>query len=762
MPGSAAESGFLRLLVAALACATFQACAFDLDPPATRVDPTIESFFGTPVEDPYRWLEQTGATETSDWFRAQNDFTRRVLDTLPGRAALRERIAALNGSDTRISELQWAGDRLFYLKRAPGEQTYKLLARDSLTGPERLLVDPGGLQRGEAPAAIDYFRASPNGKRVAFGVAQGGSEDAVLQVIDLTTGESLGPPVPRARWASPAWRFDSSILFFTQLKAPAAGSAPADLRNGSVVIQRTFEADGTTHDDPVLGPGLNPDVTIAADVTPSIETSPVSPFAIGVVQHGVQRELSLYVVRLTQLRGAATPWRKLAGPERGIVGFDLRGEWIYAVTHDEAPRYQVVRWSLNDPRPLSLANATTIAPESDRVIRGVSVAKDALYVQQQDGGYGKLLRIPFNAGPRKDAPAARVPARGASRGQPGVQQKAVAGARTGGLELPFAGAIEELVTNPLHPNALLRLAGWTEAPGYFAVDGRTGAVTRTPLLPPAHADLRGVATVQVRVRSHDGVEVPVSIVYAKGSLRDGRARVLLEAYGAYGISQEPHFSPSLLAWLEHGGVYALAHVRGGGELGRDWHRAGFKATKANSWRDVIAVAEWLVREQWTTPGRLAVSGSSAGGIAAGNAIIDRPELFAALVSIAGFHDTLRSETAMGGPTNVPEFGSVTTGQGFRDLLAMSSYARVEDDVAYPAALLTIGFRDGRVDPWDPGKMAARLQAVSTALGERGKPVLLRVDFDGGHGTSSARMADETTDLFAFLLWRTGAPDFVLP
>lgn len=182
---------------------------------------------------------------------------------------------------------------------------------------------------------------------------------------------------------------------------------------------------------------------------------------------------------------------------------------------------------------------------------------------------------------------------------------------------------------------------------------------------------------------HDGVAIPVSIVHAKNQARDGTARVLLDAYGAYGLSQGPYFAPSLLAWFDQGGVFVVAHVRGGGELGAEWHRAGFRTTKANTWRDVVAVAEWLVREQWTTPSRLVVSGNSAGGIAAGNAMIDRPDLFAAMVSVAGFHDTLRSETGRVGPANVAEFGSVADAAAFEGLLAMSSYARLRDGVPYP-------------------------------------------------------------------------------
>ncbi len=526
------------------------------------------------------------------------------------------------------------------------------------------------------------------------------------------------------------------------------------------MIVRTFATDGTTQDIPLFGAELNDAVSIDADDTPSLETSPVSPFAIGIVTHGVQREVSLYVARLTELRGATTPWRLVAGPEHGIVGFELRGEWIYLVTSESAPRYQVVRWSLNDKRPYALSNAEVLVPESGRVVRGVSVARDALYVQQLDAGYGKLLRLEFNV--RLRPPPRTATRKGAGR-PPAALPKSAGVARSAVVALPYSGAIEECITDPLQAGALLRLTGWTESPGYFKVDGITGSVARTALLPPARADFRHVATLQMRVPSHDGVEVPVSIVYAKGQPRDGSARVLLDAYGAYGVSQEPFFSPSLLAWLERGGAYVVAHVRGGGELGKQWHLAGFKASKANTWRDAIAVAQWLVREGWTTPQRLAIIGGSAGAIAAGNAIVDAPSLFAAMVSQVGFHDTLRGETGLVGPANVPEFGSVATEDGFRDLLAMSSYARVQPGIAYPAALLTTGFNDPRVDAWDPGKMAARLQAINAAPGGSGKPVLLRVDFAGGHGGgTTTQLIDEYTDVFSFLLWQTQAPGFRLP
>jgi len=744
--------------------AGWPACALDLTPPETRIETTIESLFGHTIYDPYRWLEDTGTPAVTEWFRAQNDYARSILDALPGRTALHARLVELNGHDTLVRDMQPAGEVLAYLKRAPGEAAFRLCVRESIVGEERQVLDPARYDQDGQSATIEYFSISPNGKRVAVGVALGGTEDATLHVIDVATRQEIGAPIPRARGANPVWRYDSEILFYTQQRAQAEGAPVADQMRGSRAYMRTFAPGGDAIDVAIFGGGLDPAIAIDDDDTPTVRVSPVSPFIIGVVSHGVQDEVTLYVAPLAGLRGAATPWRKLATTEQGITDFDLRGEWIYLLTHENAPRYQIVRWSLRDPRPYALANAEIVVPESARVLRSVNVARDALYVQDTDAGYDGVRRLEYNVKlTRAAAPAARVKTRANVRGAASAMPKTAGIARGTLLKMPYRGAVEELVTDPLRAGALARIAGWTEAPAYYSIDGKTGALNRTDLLPRAASDWGGVASMEASVKSHDGVDVPLTILYPKNVARDGSAPLLLEAYGAYGISEAPEFWPSLAVWLERGGVYAVAHVRGGGELGDDWHRGGYHATKPNSWRDLIAAAQWLIAERWTTPARLALLGSSAGGLTVSNAMVERPELFTAMVSLSGFHDAVRSEIGASGPANVPEFGTVATEDGLRDLLAMSSYARVEDGVAYPAAMLTIGYRDARVDAWDPGKMAARLQAANASLGGSGKPVLLRVDFDGGHGASgTAQMVDETTDLFTFLLWRTGAPDFVLP
>jgi len=754
----------VRRLAIVFACALGSALAVaqpavEPGPPPARTGDVVDVHFGQPVPDPYRWLEATSSPEVVDWFRAQNAYARSWLDALPDRLRWRARIAELNAADTRVADAQWGGDDLFYLKRAPGDEAYRLFVRQGVEGEDRLVVDPARWTGNEPGAAIDYFRPSPNGQRLAFGVSGGGSENATMHVIDVRSGKAIGPPVPRARDAAPSWRFDSGVLFYRQLKAMAADTPVSEMFRDSRAYARVFAADGSTHDAPVLGRGLSPDVDLAADDAPSVIVSPVSPYAIGLVQHGVEREVSLYLAPLSLVRGAATPWRKLAGPQEGVTDIELRGEWIYVVTNAGAPRSRVVRWSLKDERPFDPRTAEVVVGETARVVTGIGVAKDALYVQQLDAGVGKLLRLEFNVNLRKEpaasgARAAAPRARGSAGKRPpkpAALPKTAGVAREREMPLPFAGAIQERVTDPLRPGVLLRLAGWTHAPAYYLVD-RGGALARTNLMPPAAADFSAMTTTTMRVRAADGTLVPLTIVHRRDLPRDGSAPLLVDAYGAYGSVLEPRFWPTLLAWLERGGAYAVAHVRGGGELGKSWHLSGRKATKANSWGDLIACADQLVRERWTSPERLAAIGASAGGLVVGNALAARPDLFAAVVSMAGFHDALRSETGAAGPANVAEFGSVATEDGFRDLLAMSPYAKIRDGVAYPAALLTTGFNDQRVDPWDPGKMAARLQAASASAGGSGRPVLLRVDFAGGHGVTSTReqAIEEWTDVFAFL------------
>jgi prolyl oligopeptidase len=325
------------------------------------------------------------------------------------------------------------------------------------------------------------------------------------------------------------------------------------------------------------------------------------------------------------------------------------------------------------------------------------------------------------------------------------------------VALPVEGAVRFLDASAHHHSVAVALSAWTRATRPYAIGARDEA-TPLALAPAGRLDAPdGVEAREVRVKSHDGVEVPVSIVLAKGTKLDGRSPLLLHAYGAYGTVEEPSFSPRLLAWLERGGIYVNAHVRGGDIRGDAWRPAGWKSTKPDTWKDGIAVAEWLIASGYTSRDRLAVLGGSAGGVFVGRAITERPDLFGAAVIAVGNVDSLRSETCANGAGNIPEYGTVTRENEFRALLAMSPYANVRSGTSYPAVFFEHDVNDSRVDVWMPLKLASRLAGASTS----GRPVLLRLDFDAGHGAGSSReqTLERLADRSASLLWQAGDPDF---
>jgi prolyl oligopeptidase len=308
------------------------------------------------------------------------------------------------------------------------------------------------------------------------------------------------------------------------------------------------------------------------------------------------------------------------------------------------------------------------------------------------------------------------------------------------------------------PGALLYVTTWTKAFKVYAYDPESMKVTDTGIQPTGpFDDPANLESVELKVPSHDGTMVPLSIIHRKGLKLDGTNPTLLDGYGSYGYSITPYFGAVQLAWYELGGVNATCHVRGGGEYGEEWHLAGKGATKPNTWLDFIACARYLVDRKYTSPARLAGTGGSAGGILIGRAITERPDLFGAAIIDVGMLDALRTETSANGETNIPEFGTVKTEEGFKALYTMSAYHQVKDQTPYPAVLLTTGMNDPRVDPWEPGKMTARLQAATSS----GKPVLLRIDYGGGHGGGSGenQQQEATADRWSFLLWQFGVPGF---
>jgi prolyl oligopeptidase len=326
------------------------------------------------------------------------------------------------------------------------------------------------------------------------------------------------------------------------------------------------------------------------------------------------------------------------------------------------------------------------------------------------------------------------------------------------IRLPVEGNVGIVDAGPRKHGILVRVSGWTRAAADYRVAPDGTQARAMHLVEPGRFDApSNVVAREVMVKSHDGVEVPLSILSLKDVKLDGANPTILYGYGAYGIVQEPSWSPRTLAWLEQGGVFAVAHVRGGGIFGDAWRRAGWKTTKPNTWRDGIAAGEWLVKNGYTKPARLFVYGGSAGGIFVGRAITERPDLFGAAVVAVGNTDSIRSETRANGAGNIPEYGTVTKADEFRGLLEMSPYEHVEPGTPYPAVLFEHGINDTRVDVWMSLKTGARLAAATTS----GKPVLLRLEEEAGHGPGAtlAQAQSRTADMWAFLLWQAGLPQF---
>jgi prolyl oligopeptidase len=689
-------------------------------PPVAAVKPVTESFFGTDVTDPYRWMENTASPDFLNWIKGQAAYSRAVLDRVPGRDALLKRVVELDNAGILIRDLQIAGGKYFYQKTVPGAANFALTMRVGTGGAEKILVDPEKLGGKDGHVALDWYKPSPDGRYVAFGLSVGGSEDSTLHILDLDTSKELPDRIDRARFADPSWLPDGKSFFYARM---AKGAAGVDKYKNIKVFQHSLGAD-PEQDGLVFASDLSAAAPFAPDDFPSVTVTPGSDIAIAVATHGVRNELTIFAAPVDQLKGATTPWVKVADVDDAVTRWTLHGHALYLLSHKDASRFKV--WKLDAAHP-DLAKAELAVPPSEVVIRGIGAAGDGLYLDDLDGGIGKVRRLAYDAaGPEA-------------------------------VKLPVKGSVDGLFTDPRVLGATFSLESWVVSRGWYEYQPTAKAVVDTKILPKSPIDVSGYTSQEVKVKGPDGVEIPVSIVHKKGLKLDGKRPVWLTAYGSYGITINPVFAPRYLALLDRGGVWAIAHVRGGGEYGEDWHRAGQKLTKQNTITDLVTAAQYLFDRHYTTPAMIAIQGGSAGGITVGGALTQHPEMFRVVLDDVGATNALRGEFSENGPPNIPEFGTVTTEEGFKGLLAMDAYQHVKDGTPYPAVMVTTGINDPRVPAWEPSKMAARLQAATSSQ----RPILLRVDFDAGHGLGSTKLQrdQEFADKLAFMFWQFGVPAY---
>ena len=687
-------------------------------PPVARIEPVSETFFGQTVVDPYRWMENAKDKDWEPFMRGQDAQARAVLGAISGRDALKQRIAALSGGTAVAYGVQKAATRLFYQVRPAGADNFKLAVRDGVGGAERILIDPTTMKgEGGAHVSLDWWVASPEGRHVVYGLSPAGSENSVLHVMEVETMRVLPERIPGTQYAGPSWLPDGSGFFYGRV-ADTAKLGTVDYYKRSPALLHKL---GTDPKDDLLLVQHGRDASLSVGETefPSITCARNGEWVVLGLYGGVRRENPLFVARLANVVAGKAQWRQVCTIKDEVTGFAFDTESLYLLTTRGAENGKVLRTPLADA---SYATAATVLPEGPLVVEGMALARDGLYLLSLDGGYHSQRRL-TREGKLND------------------------------VALPFEGSIRGVFASTDDDGCYIDGTTWLIPLTTFRHDPASGRTERVDIAPPSSLDLSGYEAIRTFVTARDGTKVPLSIVAKKGLKRDGRNPTLVSAYGAYQITSGPYFSPRTLALLERGGIYATAHVRGGGEYGKRWWKGGQKLTKPNTWRDLIDCCEHLIRERWASRATLVISGGSAGGITVGRALTERPDLFAGVISNVGLSNALRAEFGQNGPPNIDEFGTVKEKDGFRGLKEMDATHHVKDGVQYPAVLLTIGMTDPRVEAWNGGKMAARLQRANRSR----NPILLRVSFDAGHGLGSTRsqIDDERADEFAFVLWRAG-------
>jgi prolyl oligopeptidase len=671
--------------------------------PATPRVEVADQLHGVSVADPYRWLEDAGSPEVKAWTAAQDAHARAVLAGLPGRTALAERARALFYLEAMGRPVVRAG-RIFYGRRAAGAEKAALAFRQGEDGPERTLLDPNTWS-ADGSLSLGDWRPSWDGSLVAYQVHRNNSDEATLRVVEVATGRVREEDdIPGGKYAVASWTPEGDGFYYTWL--PTDPGIPEPDRPGFAEVRFHRLGAPPAEDRVVRERTSDPTAFLHA------ELSRDGRWLVLTTDHGWTSN-DVWVRDLAA--GEASPWRPISvGRDSHLRPVAYRGT-LYALTDDGAPRWKVVAIDPSRPAPEAWR---TIVPESADTLDDLSVVGGELAVS--------------------------VLHRAASR----IELRDLDGHLRAEVPLPALGTASLPSGEEDAPRAYFTFESYTWPREVRALDVRAPGRQRVLFRPRVDADPSRYAVEQVSYPSTDGTPVTMFLVHARGQRPGGRAPVLLGGYGGFQISEVPAFSPSVLLWLEQGGVYAVANLRGGGEYGEAWHRAGMLLHKQQVFDDFTSAAEWLVRAGWARRGRLAITGASNGGLLVGAALTQRPDLFRVALCGVPLLDMVRYHLFGAGKTWISEYGSADDPEQFRALLAYSPYHQVVAGTAYPAVLLLSADSDDRVDPMHARKFAAALQAAT-----RGGPVLLRVERHSGHGGADLRRAEveRAADMYAFAL-----------
>ena len=697
-------------------------------PPDTPKRPVSDQYHGVKVTDDYRWLENWDDPGVKQWSTAENARTRGYFDQLPSRPAIKQRLQQLiAASSASYFNLQFRTGTLFAMKFQPPQQQPMLIAMHSADDPAsaKVIFDPNVVGKGSL--SVEFYTPSLDGKYVAVALTEGGSEDCSAHVFEVTTGKELSDVVPRVNFAtaggSIAWKADDSGFYYTRY--PQGNERPPEDANFYQQVYFHKLGADPKQDTYVIGK----DFPRIAEI--QLHSSDDGHWLLAAVANGDGGQFAHYVMN------SSGKWTQITHFEDGIVSVKFGAvenshppdENLYLLSRKDAPRGQILRLPLSD---LQLADAKVIVPQSPGTGSDESVRAS---IENFEPAPGHLYVIDIMGGPSRvrvvDNQRKTLPA----------------------PPLPPISAVGQVVSIGAG-DVLFYTSTYVSPPGWYHFDAATGKSTRTALYQTSPFNFDDAEVVRELATSKDGTRVPLNIIRRKGTKLDGTNPALLYGYGGFGISEQPYFAGrQVRMWLDQGGVYAFASIRGGAEYGEEWHKQGNLTRKQNVFDDFIACAQHLIEQKYTSPAHLAIMGGSNGGLLMGAAFTQRPDLFRAVVSYVGIYDMLRVELDPNGAFNITEYGTVKDPEQFKALYAYSPYHHVKDGTAYPAILFLTGENDHRVNPMQSRKMTARLQAATSS----DHPILLRTTSSAGHGIGTAldERIEQDADFFSFLFDQLG-------
>lgn len=712
----------IKILIIPCFVATFLNAQKSNIPPS---EPITETYFGTEVVDEYRNLENLEDPSTKKWMKTQTDYTNSILNQIPKRKFyVEQRLELDKRQGYSVSNLSIANNKYFYVKKNDNEKVAKLYYREGYSGKEELLYDPVYYKSNEQnhEFIINYISPDSAGNKVAFAMAERGKELAEVIIMDVKEKHIYPQVISNTMPANIGgikWLNDNSGFFYTYF--PINDSKSPDFYKNTQTILYKIGTDPKGLTD-IFSSKNNPELKIDEKKAPIILDSNDKYYVGMLLDNNYYRQT--FIIPKQDLLMGKKLWKSLYTKDDKVRSLQLAENDLFFLSQYRSINYTLCKTSIENP---DFKNPEILIPERDgEVIGQYRITKDGIYYTTTKNGIEARLYV------YKDGKI--IP-----------------------IKLPYpSGNISLEAKGQDFSDIWISCSGWANEEQRFKYNLKTDSFTAENIIPIAeYPEFKDIIVEEVTVKARDGEEIPLTLMYSKNIKRNGTNPVLIDSYGAYGYSQSPYFARGYLLWANQGGVIGIAHVRGGGEKGEKWRLGGYKETKPNSWRDLIDCTEYLINKKYTSKNKVAIWGASAGGITVGRAMTERPDLFKVAVLQVPTTNTLRDVLAIG--SNTDEYGTLKDPKEFKALLEMDAYQHIKKGVKYPATLITGGINDPRVLAWEPVKFAAKLMSNNVSK----NPVLLQIDYEGGHGanTTTAHAYSNLSDIFAFVLWQLGHPDY---